>query len=119
MIWPTRLRGFSEAYGSWKIICIWRRIGRRSRRDRPTSSSPTNRTDPEVGVVSCRIARHSVDLPQPDSPTSPSVSPSLRVRLTPSTARTRADLAVDHDARLDREVLDEVGHLQQRIALTP
>ena len=117
MIWPTRLRGFSDAYGSWKIICIWRRIGRSCARDRPTSSSPSNRTEPDVGVVSCRIARHSVDFPQPDSPTRPSVSPSSRVRLTPSTARTRADLAVDQDARLDREVLDEVG--RPRAAVSP
>ena len=26
-IWPTRLRGLSDAYGSWKIICISRRNG--------------------------------------------------------------------------------------------
>ena len=29
-IWPTRLRGFSDACGSWKTICISRRIGSRS-----------------------------------------------------------------------------------------
>ena len=28
MIWPTVLRGFSDEYGSWKIICISRRSGR-------------------------------------------------------------------------------------------
>ena len=115
-IWPTRLRGLSEANGSWKIICISRRSGRRSRRDRPTSSPPSNSHRAGRRLVSCRIARHSVDLPQPDSPTSPSVSPSLE---------READ-AVDgaHPVRprgrrrspLDREVLDEVGHLQQRIA---
>ena len=33
MIEPTRRRGFSEPYGSWKIICMSRRNGRRSRRD--------------------------------------------------------------------------------------
>ena len=31
---PTRLRGFSDAYGSWKIIIISRRIGRISARER-------------------------------------------------------------------------------------
>jgi hypothetical protein len=52
MIWPTRLRGFSDANGSWKIICTCRRIARRSRRDLPTISCPPNRTDPDVGLVS-------------------------------------------------------------------
>ena len=30
MIEPTVLRGFSDAYGSWKIICISRRRSRSS-----------------------------------------------------------------------------------------
>ncbi len=51
--------------------------------------------------------RASVDLPQPDSPTMPSVSPRLTVKLTPSTARSYA-LAV---AR--REVLGELIDTQQ------
>src|SRR5258706_8797920 len=38
--------------------------------------------------MSRRIVRPKVDLPQPDSPTKPTVSPSLMVRLTPSTALT-------------------------------
>ena len=116
MIWPTRLRGFSEANGSWKTIWICRRIGRRCPRERPTSSCPANRTDPDVGVVSCRIARQRVDFPQPDSPTRPSVSPSCSARLTPSTARTRATSRSTGCSRLDREVLDKVGHLEQRFA---
>src|ERR687891_1798282 len=36
--------------------------------------------------MSLRIVRPKVDLPQPDSPTMPSVSPASTVRLTPSTA---------------------------------
>jgi hypothetical protein len=34
------------------------------------------------------MARASVDLPQPDSPTMAKVSPGRSARLTPSTART-------------------------------
>ena len=34
------------------------------------------------------MTRPSVDLPQPDSPTNPSVSPLRTSKLTPSTART-------------------------------
>jgi ABC-type multidrug transport system ATPase subunit len=41
-----------------------------------------------LGRSSPSSARASVDLPQPDSPTRPSVSPRRQVRSTPSTART-------------------------------
>src|SRR5258708_24407016 len=53
-------------------------------------SRPWNGTGP--AVRSCRRAMHlaSVDLPPPDSPTSPSVSPARTSRLTSSTACTRA-----------------------------
>ena len=43
---------------------------------------------PPVGSTSCRMARPTVVLPQPDSPTRASVSPGKIVRSTPSTART-------------------------------
>src|SRR5262249_46795311 len=51
-------------------------------------SSPSNRIVPAVGSSNLTISRAVVDLPQPDSPTMPSVSPRLTVRLTPSTACT-------------------------------
>ena len=41
-----------------------------------------------VGSIKRRIVRPKVDLPQPDSPTKPNVSPSSIVKLTPSTALT-------------------------------
>ena len=74
---PTRLRGFSDAYGSWKIIIISRRIGRISARERCVMSRPSKTTVPPVGSSSRMMQRAIVDLPQPDSPTTPSVSPSL------------------------------------------
>jgi hypothetical protein len=43
---------------------------------------------PAVGGTRLRIARAVVDLPQPDSPTRPSVSPGETENETPSTART-------------------------------
>src|SRR5262245_23101186 len=43
---------------------------------------------PAVGSISRRAVRPTVDLPQPDSPTRPRVSPRLIVKLTPSTAKT-------------------------------
>src|SRR5216683_5170522 len=52
------------------------------------SSVPSNFTEPLVGLYSCRIARPVVDLPHPDSPTRPSVSPFSTKKSMPSTART-------------------------------
>src|SRR5579864_8038975 len=51
-------------------------------------SSPLNTILPAVGAMSLMAVRPSVDLPQPDSPTSPRVSPVLISRSTPSTACT-------------------------------
>src|SRR5579864_323798 len=51
-------------------------------------SSPLNTILPLVGSTSLIAVRPSVDLPQPDSPTSPRVSPVLISRSTPSTACT-------------------------------
>ena len=65
--------------------------GRTARSSDPLSlarSLPSKRTSPDVGCGICISARPVVDLPQPDSPTSPSVSPSLTSRLTSETAWT-------------------------------
>ena len=51
---------------------------------------PSKMISPSVGSSSRTSVRPSVDLPQPDSPTSPSVSPSRTAKLTSSTACTRA-----------------------------
>ena len=65
--------------------------------------------DPARGdVVQPAMHRARVDLPQPVSPTRPSVSPRRTSRLTPSTACTNAAAALDERAAADREVLDQV-----------
>ena len=46
---PTVCRGFSEEYGSWKIIWISLRIGIICRRDSPEMSVPSKLIAPEVG----------------------------------------------------------------------
>src|SRR3954469_4888542 len=51
-------------------------------------SLPPTRIEPAVGSISRSTVRPTVDLPQPDSPTSASVSPSRIEKLTPSTAYT-------------------------------
>src|SRR5687768_8436861 len=87
---PTRLRWFRLAYGSWKIIIGSRRIGRISVRFRWVMSRPAKVIRPLVGSSSRIRQRAIVDLPQPDSPTTPRVSPCLTVKLIPSTALTAA-----------------------------
>src|ERR671916_2828511 len=52
------------------------------------TSLPLKKIDPAVGFSSATSSFDTVDLPQPDSPTRPRVSPRRMVRLTPSTART-------------------------------
>ena len=90
MMKPTRLRGFSDAYGSWKIIVTSRRIGRIRARESFVMSLPSKVILPAVGSSSRTMQRASVDLPQPDSPTIPRVSPALTLKVTPSTAFTEA-----------------------------
>src|SRR5687768_1881624 len=48
---------------------------------------PWNSTRPSLGACSPTIRRATVDLPQPDSPTKPSVSPLVTSKETRSTAR--------------------------------
>ena len=112
-ICPTRLRGLSDAYGSWKIICISRRNGRSSRRDSDVMSAPSKRIVPLVGSCSRTSSRPSVDLPQPDSPT-------IAERLAaPHLERDAVDRVDDlatlarNGGRPHREVLDEVDRLEE------
>ena len=48
--------------------------------------SPSKITFPEVGGITFRIVLANVDLPHPDSPTNPIISPSLTEKETSSTA---------------------------------
>ena len=116
MIAPTRLRGFSDAYGSWNTICSSRRTGRSWRREYFEMSMPSKTSEPLVMSYSRAMHRARVDLPQPDSPTRPRVSPARSSKLTSSTACTRRDLALHEEARPDREVLLDVVGPQQDLA---
>ena len=74
MMSRTGMRGLSDAYGSWKTICMSRRsVAQRLARRRVTSS---HRTSP--GPTSARSGAgangRACVLPHPDSPTTPSVS---------------------------------------------
>ena len=49
MIRPTECRGFSDANGSWKTICIRRRMGRMLESGSAVMSCPSNTIRPAVG----------------------------------------------------------------------
>jgi len=86
------------------MICNSRRNGRISRWLRRVISCPATRMEPLVGSINLRMARPTVDFPQPDSPTRPSVSPSPIEKLTPSTASHRIGCAAEKSA-LDGKML--------------
>src|SRR5207244_9560289 len=87
---PTDMRGFSEPYGSWKMICTSRRISFNSFLFALKMLRPSRNASPDVGGISRKIVRATVDLPEPDSPIRPRVSPCLMSKLTSSTALTFA-----------------------------
>lgn len=67
----TDWRGSRLLMGSWKTIWMSLRLRRSVSPLREAMSTPSNSTVPSVGGSRLRIARPRVDLPQPDSPTSP------------------------------------------------
>ena len=73
---PDPLARVERRVGSWKIIWISRRSARRPLPASFVTSWPSNSTVPSVTGNRRVITRARVDLPQPVSPTTPSVSPS-------------------------------------------
>ncbi len=105
MMSRTRMRGFSDENGSWKMNCMRRRMARSWPLFIAAMSAPSSRMRPAVGSV--RRIRHLpvVDLPQPDSPTT---AQGLAARHR----QRHAVHGAQHLAALQREVLLQVGHLQ-------
>ena len=81
---------------------------RRVERAHVDAVEPDRRRD--VGSMSRRIARPSVVLPHPDSPTMPSVSPRRDVEATRRPRRGPDRVTRAEEAALDREVLREVAN---------
>ena len=109
MLSPIGERGSSDAYGSWKMICIRRRKGLSSRARELGDVRAVEDDLPVVGSIRRRRSRPTVVLPQPDSPTRPTVSPRFSEKSTPSTARDLRYCAAQ-DAALDREALAQAAH---------
>ena len=86
MMLPTRIRGFSDAQGSWNTACTELRSSRLPARLISATSSPSKKTVPSVGSSKPSSTLSVVVLPQPDSPTSPIVLPRSTSKLTSSTA---------------------------------
>ena len=90
MVRPTVQRGSKEDSGSCCTTAMRRRRSRRRRSGTAVHGSPSRVTCPVVGSVRASAIHAVVDLPEPDSPTIPRVSPSCRVKETSSTtARER------------------------------
>src|SRR4051812_45898616 len=94
MMSPTVIRGFSDVYGSCSTIWMLRRARRSADPLSRTMFSLRTMIEPEVGFSRPTSSLASVDLPQPDSPTPPSVSPRGSSMSTPSTARTAPTLVL-------------------------
>src|SRR5579863_828478 len=84
----TRMRGSSDAYGSWNIICMSRRFVRSFPLLILAMSSSLMTMEPDVGGSRATIILPVVVLPQPDSPTRPNVSPGRTSKDTSETACT-------------------------------
>ncbi|CFN82344.1 Uncharacterised protein [Bordetella pertussis] len=57
--------------------------------DSPAMSTPSKTIRPDVGACARVMQRPRVDLPEPDSPTTPRVSPFFSVKPTSATACVR------------------------------
>ena len=95
LIWrDTVSTGLSEVIGSWKIMEIsFPRMPRIAVSESFSRSVPSKRIDPETMRPGGSGIRRNIEsevtlLPQPDSPTTPRVSPRRTPSETPSTART-------------------------------
>ncbi len=114
MIEPTVLRGFSDEYGSWKIICTSRLIAFSAAPSERVMSLPSKPISPRVASSRRVISRAVVLLPQPVSPTMPERLSALDLEAHAVHRLHRADLALDDDPAGDREMLDEVAHPHER-----
>src|SRR5262245_10577678 len=92
MMERTRIRGLSDANGSWKTACTERRYALSPSPPSWCRSWPSKRMTPPVGSSSRSTSFAVVVLPHPDSPTNPSVLPVGMTNETPSTARTTSTL---------------------------
>ena len=114
--WRTVMRGLSDEYGSWKIICTRRRSAARALAPAAawpsTSTSPRGRlveaddAAPERRLAAARLADEAERLAARDR--------SGRRRRRRAARRSCAPAQPAHERRVEREVHGEAAHLEQR-----
>ena len=109
----TLWRGFNDAKGSWKTICICRRSGRRSPSLSLVMSLPRTRSGP-VGLYRRRIARPDGRLPAAGLADQAERLAAVDLERHAVDGADVPDVAVEDDAALDREPDLEVLELDQR-----
>ncbi len=102
---PQVSTGLSDVMGSWNIMAIllprMARISSSDNSNKLNSSSITCPLTTELLLSSKRISDNAVtDLPEPDSPTIPMVSPLARVKLIPLTASNKPFAVLNWIVRL-------------------
>ena len=124
-------RGLRLSVGSWNTIWMRLRSGSLANclAGIAPMSSPSNMMTPSVLSISRITIVEVVDLPQPDSPTRPTLSPRSTAKLMPSTARNisgsgaglrREELAsMPPTVALARIFLDQLLDDEQRLAGPP
>ena len=80
---------------------------------------PSTTIVPACGLTRFRISMIVVVLPQPDSPTRPSVSPSRMSKLMPSTACTVPTRRRSTPLLQQRIMFDEIAHVEHRRCACP
>ena len=85
---PAVRRGLREEAGFWWTTPVARRAGSSARRRARATSTPHTRTLPEATGTRPVSVPAIVDLPEPDSPTSPRTSPGAILREASRTAWT-------------------------------
>ena len=117
MIDPTVLRGFSDAYGSWKIICMSRRSSRSSAASE-LGDVPSLEPDPALGGI--EQPHHDArerGLAAPGLAHEPDGLARVDLEVDAVDRVDVADVVLDQDALRDREVLLEALDTDQRLAL--
>ena len=116
MMKPTRLRGFSEAYGSWKIIIISRRTGRISARESLVMSRPS-----KTIAAACRLEQLHDAAGERRLAAARLADDAERLARLESEADAvdrlhRGDLLLEDDPARDREVLLDVVDDEELVA---
>src|SRR4051794_40788327 len=114
--WPMVSTGVRLVIGSWKIMAMrLPRIARIAPSSRVSRSVPSKCTEPRTVRPSRGGKRRMIEsavtlLPQPDSPTMPSVSPGETSNDTPSTARVTPSSVKKNVARSRTERRGVISH---------